>query len=72
MGFGHFEIERNIFSNKNKSKIGTEEMEVSQYKLPATSDSERGSETLCVAYVLVILGIIIVCSISNLSSPKSL
>ena len=54
-----------ISSVLKNSKIGSKEMECSQYKLPATSGSERGLEPLCVAYVLVFVGIVIVCRISN-------
>jgi len=63
--FWHFEFGINIFSTNNNSNIGTEKMEGSQYKLPGTSVPERGSELLCVACVLVVLGIIIICRFSN-------
>ena len=65
VGFRHFEVGRNICSTKNNSKIGTEEMDGSHYKLLGFSGPERVSEPLRVSYVLVVLGIIIVYRFSN-------
>ena len=72
VGFRNFGVGRNNCSNKNNSKIGTEEMEGSQYKLPGTSGLERVSEPLSVSYVLVYLGIIIFGRFSNKPIRKSL